>query len=146
MRPTLLAFLAQNHRLPSAPDVMPIGMALVSGRGNSSKAPLSTSSRPIFRHRFGRTKGGDRDRECRYRVRFSAWESCDGGKPGSLRRRSFVSLSVSTWCNQNNCRRDLASVKWVSATGTSALCQKRTSRRARPVQCQPGLSGCIVVA
>jgi hypothetical protein len=30
--------------------------------------------------------------------------------------------------------------------GMSALCQKRTSRRARPVQCQPGLSGCIVVA
>jgi hypothetical protein len=28
----------------------------------------------------------------------------------------------------------------------SALCQKRTSRRTRPVQCQPGLSGCIVAA
>ena len=28
----------------------------------------------------------------------------------------------------------------------SALCQQPTLRRARPVQCQPGLSGCIVVA
>ena len=48
MRPILLALFCANHRLPSPPSVMPIGVAPAVGSENSVNAALRGSKRPIF--------------------------------------------------------------------------------------------------
>ena len=48
MRPILLADFSANHSAPSAPAMMPIGVAFSVGRANSVKLPRSGSKRPIF--------------------------------------------------------------------------------------------------
>ena len=48
MRPMRFAAFWQNHRLPSPPAMMPIGVAVFDDSANSVKAALSGSKRPIL--------------------------------------------------------------------------------------------------